>query len=73
MPVVLVHHGLSRIDIEINIMNDIVCAGGVESLIAGVKIIPHMISAEKLVKLSAGQMLCVFVLLGTENHKFTLS
>lgn len=53
-------------------MNDIVCAGGVKRLAAGVQVIPHAIITEQLVNLSAGQLLCLFVLLGTEYHEFPL-
>lgn len=53
-------------------MNDIVCAGRVKRLVAGVQVIPHAIFTEQLIKLSAGQFLCIFVLLGTEYHEFSL-
>lgn len=53
-------------------MNDIVCAGSVKLLVAGVQIIPHAIFTEQPIKLSAGQLLCIFVLLGTKYHEFSL-
>lgn len=44
-------------------MNDIVCAGRVKRLVAGVQVIPHAIFTEQLIKLSAGQFLCIFAYL----------
>ena len=72
MCISLSHRRLSCIDIEIDVVNDIVCAGGVKHLIAGVQVIPHAIFTEQLIKLSAGQLLCIFVLLGTKYHEFSL-
>lgn len=51
-------------------MNDIVCAGGVKRLVAGVQVIPHAIFTEHLIKLSASQLLCIFVLLGQNIMNF---
>lgn len=53
-------------------MNDIVCASGVKRLVAGVQVIPHAIFTEQLIKLSAGQLLCILILLGTKYHGFSL-
>ena len=63
---------LKPVDIEVYVVNDIVRAGCMKRLAAGVQVVPHAIFTEQLIKLSAGQLLCIFVLLSTEYHKFSL-
>lgn len=63
---------LKPVDIEVYVVNDIVRAGCMKRLVAGVQVVPHAIFTEQLIKLSAGQLLCIFVLLSTGYHKFSL-
>lgn len=58
----LCHRKLSCFDIEINILYNIVVAGGVHGLKAGIHIIPHTIPGKEIVNLFAGQILGIFVL-----------
>lgn len=48
-------------------MNDIVCAGRVKRLVAGVQVIPHAIFTEQLIKLSAAVSFFAYLYCSAQN------